>query len=199
MKRITVKIAGPAGMGIKSAGLLLAKIVTEAGYYFADYSEYPSLIRGGHNTYQITVSPKEVFMADKKANLLIALSPGHEEDGKNLLKIPLSTMTMQLGGQIYANTISIGAICWILDLNRENAKNIVTGYYGDDPKNPEAFEIGYEWARQNVKDIKIDKPKTNQGKRTIIDGNEAFGWGLLKGGCNFFAAYPMTPATGVLH
>jgi len=199
MKRITVKIAGPAGMGIKSAGLLLAKIVTEAGYYFADYSEYPSLIRGGHNTYQITVSPKEVFMADKKANLLIALSPGHEEDGKNLLKIPLSTMTMQLGGQIYANTISIGAICWILDLNRENAKNIVTGYYGDDPKNPEAFEIGWGWAGTNAKKNEIDKVKDNGDKGSIMDGNEAFGWGLFRGGCNFFAAYPMTPATGVLH
>lgn len=199
MKRVTVKIAGPAGMGIKSAGLLLAKIVTEAGYYFADYSEYPSLIRGGHNTYQITISPEEVYMTDKEADLLVALAPSHEEDRKNLLEIPLSTMTMQLGGQIYANTISVGAISWILGLNRKKAKNVVTGYFGDDPKNPEAFEIGYEWASQNVKEIYIDKPKSNGKKETIVDGNEAFGWGLIKGGCNFFAAYPMTPATGVLH
>jgi 2-oxoglutarate ferredoxin oxidoreductase subunit alpha len=199
VKRITVKIAGPAGMGIKSAGLLLAKIVTEAGYYFADYSEYPSLIRGGHNTYQITISSEEVYMVDREADLLVALAPGHEEDGKNLLEIPLPTMTMQLGGQIYANTISIGAICCILGLSREKAIKIVAGYYGDDPKNPEAFEIGWGWASANSNKTEIDKVKDNEDKESIMDGNEAFGWGLVKGGCNFFAAYPMTPATGMLH
>jgi 2-oxoglutarate ferredoxin oxidoreductase subunit alpha len=199
VNRITVKIAGPAGMGIKSAGLLLAKIVTEEGYYFADYSEYPSLIRGGHNTYQITISPIEVFMADREADLLVALASGHEESGHNLLGIPLSTMTAQLGGQIYANTISVGAISYILGLNREKAKKIVTDYFGKDFKNPEAFETGYGWALANAKKIKIDKPKTNGDKKTIVDGNEAFGWGLVKGGCNFFVAYPMTPATGMLH
>ena len=151
MKRITIKIAGPAGMGIKSAGLLLAKIVTNEGYYSADYSEYPSLIRGGHNTYQITISPEEVFMADRKADLLVALTPGHEEDGHNLLDIPLATMTAQLGGQIYANTISIGAIAYVLGLNRENAKKIVIDYFGKDFKNPEAFETGFAWAQKILK------------------------------------------------
>ncbi|MEK7527537.1 MAG: 2-oxoacid:acceptor oxidoreductase family protein [Patescibacteria group bacterium] len=199
MKRITIKIAGPAGMGIKSAGLLLAKIVTNEGYYSADYSEYPSLIRGGHNTYQITISPEEVFMADRKADLLVALTPGHEEDGHNLLDIPLATMTAQLGGQIYANTISIGAIAYVLGLNRENAKKIVIDYFGKDFKNPEAFETGFAWAQKNSKEIKINKAKTNEGKETVIDGNEAFSWGLIKGGCNFLAAYPMTPVSGVLH
>ena len=50
----TVKIAGPAGAGVKSAGLLLAQILNESGYFLKDYSEYPSLVRGGHNTYQIS-------------------------------------------------------------------------------------------------------------------------------------------------
>jgi len=199
VKRVTIKIAGPAGMGIKSAGLLLAKIVTNEGYYFADYSEYPSLIRGGHNTYQITISPEEVFMADREADLLAALTPGHEEDGHNLLDIPLATMTAQLGGQIYANTISIGAIAYVLGLNREKAKKIITDYFGKDFKNPDAFGAGFTWAQKNSKKIKIDKAKTNEGKETIVDGNEAFGWGLVKGGCNFLAAYPMTPVSGVLH
>ncbi len=32
---------------------------------------------------------------------------------------------------------------------------------------------------------------------TLMEGNEAIGWGALKAGCNFFAGYPITPATTV--
>lgn len=32
---------------------------------------------------------------------------------------------------------------------------------------------------------------------TLIEGNEAIGWGALAAGCNFFAGYPITPATTI--
>ena len=33
----------------------------------------------------------------------------------------------------------------------------------------------------------------------FLTGNEAVGLGVIRAGCKFYAAYPMTPATGVLH
>ena len=32
---------------------------------------------------------------------------------------------------------------------------------------------------------------------TLMEGNEAIGWGAMAAGCNFFAGYPITPATEV--
>ena len=32
---------------------------------------------------------------------------------------------------------------------------------------------------------------------TLLEGNEAIAWGALKAGCNFFAGYPITPATTI--
>ncbi len=32
---------------------------------------------------------------------------------------------------------------------------------------------------------------------TLMEGNEAIGWGALSAGCNFFAGYPITPATTI--
>ena len=32
---------------------------------------------------------------------------------------------------------------------------------------------------------------------TLIEGNEAIGWGAMAAGCNFFAGYPITPATTI--
>ena len=33
---------------------------------------------------------------------------------------------------------------------------------------------------------------------TLMEGNEAIGWGAMAAGCNFFAGYPITPATEVM-
>lgn len=70
----TLKIGGQAGQGVKSAGLILAKVATRSGYHILDYTEYPSLIRGGHNTMQISISEREVAAPFKKIALLIALN-----------------------------------------------------------------------------------------------------------------------------
>jgi len=32
---------------------------------------------------------------------------------------------------------------------------------------------------------------------TLMEGNEAIGWGAMAAGCNFFAGYPITPATTI--
>ncbi len=32
---------------------------------------------------------------------------------------------------------------------------------------------------------------------TLMEGNEAIGWGAVSAGCNFFAGYPITPATTI--
>lgn len=179
-------------MGIKSAGLLLAKIVTECGYYFADYSEYPSLVRGGHNTYQITFSNEEVFMVDKVADILISLVKGHEDDGINLWPIPLPN-------DIFANTMAIGSLVYRLGLDKNKALKIIKERFGEDENNLKAFNDGFGWAEKNSKKINVDVAIGNENKKMIVDGSEAVAWGLVKGGLDFFAAYPMTPVSGILH
>ena len=61
--RLVIKIAGPAGFGIKTAGLIIAKSLKRLGYNTFGYTEYPSLIRGGHNVYQIEAYDKKYSSA----------------------------------------------------------------------------------------------------------------------------------------
>jgi 2-oxoglutarate ferredoxin oxidoreductase subunit alpha len=208
----TVKIAGPAGTGIKSAGLLLAQILSESGYYLKDYSEYPSLVRGGHNTYQVSFSVGKIYCVHKTVDIFVSLASGHwqeheeeftkstliftDNDGKN--NIPFKEMCEQLGGSIYTNTITLGLISYLLDLKKELAISILKKHFGNDSVNINAFEAGYLWGENNCQKLAIDKGK-NREKKIILDGNEAVGWGLYKAGLNMFVAYPMTPATGLLH
>jgi len=208
----TVKIAGPAGTGIKSAGLLLAKMLNESGYFLQDYSEYPSLVRGGHNTYQVSFSVDEVYCVHKMVDIFVSLVAGHwqehnsefnnetlvfaDNDGK--INIPFKDMCNELGGSIYTNTISLGLLAFLLNLDKEFAKKNIMEAYGCDSVNLKEFEAGYGWAEKNCQKLPVDKGK-NTEKKIIVDGNEAAGWGLYKAGLEMFVAYPMTPASGLLH
>lgn len=70
----TIKVGGQAGQGIKSAGQILAKIVTRSGYNIYTYTEFPSIIRGGHNITQIIIGEEEVTAPLLKCDLLLALN-----------------------------------------------------------------------------------------------------------------------------
>lgn len=71
---ITIKIGGEAGFGIMTTGLFLGKIATRSGYHAFEYSEYPSLIRGGHNAVEVRISDEEVYSQEKKADILVCLN-----------------------------------------------------------------------------------------------------------------------------
>ncbi len=209
----TVKIAGPAGAGIKSVGLLLAQILNESGYFLKDYSEYPSLVRGGHNTYQISFSRSEIFGVHQKLDVLISLSAGHwQEHVKEMKKggliftdnegennLPLSDMSLQLGSRIYANTIALGLLVYLFGLDKKLSLRVVSKHFGENEDNQKAFESGFKYGEENFSEIVCSEKVSSKDKKIIVDGNEAVGWGLYKGGLNLYTAYPMTPATGVLH
>lgn len=73
-KPYTFKVAGPAGFGIKAVGTTFSKIATRSGYHVYDYSEYPSLIRGGHNTVQCTFFTEPISFTYQSTDFLIALN-----------------------------------------------------------------------------------------------------------------------------
>ncbi|MFA6512457.1 MAG: 2-oxoacid:acceptor oxidoreductase subunit alpha [Patescibacteria group bacterium] len=68
------KIGGEAGFGIKVTGQMFSRMLTRAGYFTYDYSEYPSLIRGGHNTYQVAAGADPVRSAYADVDFLICLN-----------------------------------------------------------------------------------------------------------------------------
>ena len=84
-KVYTIKIAGPAGLGIKSIGQLFSKILIAHGFNLADYSEYPSLVRGGHNTYQISFSKDEVFAPHYQIDIFFSILANHWQMHQNEL------------------------------------------------------------------------------------------------------------------
>lgn len=71
---IQIKIGGQAGFGIKAAGQSLARCFVAGGLHTFDLTEYPSLIRGGHNVYQVRVSTEPVWCQVLAVDILVALN-----------------------------------------------------------------------------------------------------------------------------
>ncbi len=215
-KILTIKIAGSAGMGIKSGGLLLSQILVNCGFNICDYTEYPSLVRGGHNTYQVSFSSQTIFSIHHTVDIFFSLPPGHHQHhqseftpqtlviGENLkYHLPLAKLAQKLGNPIYANTICLGVACCLLTLDSTKALQVVQNRFGSDNANISAFKTGYDYALTNFSQSQIklkNSSKLSKNKNTYIyDGSQAFSWGFIQAKGNFYAAYPMTPSTGALH
>lgn len=136
MNKINWKIGGPAGAGIMTVGTAFAKVCSRAGLHVFAYTEYPSLIRGGHNTFHIRADEKPVHSTVKEVNILVALDKKtidlhldelkdgcilydaenisltdeekKEITGKkiNLLGVPFAKL---VGQPLFANTAALGA------------------------------------------------------------------------------------------
>ncbi len=168
----TLKLGGAAGQGIKSIGLTFSKICTRSGYHVYNYTEYPSLIRGGHNMMQTTVSPDPVNSPTLHTSLLIALNQEtvdlhHKEmvdggiimfdkdsgiaaDGVDpkvkIVAIPLVKLAEEVGGKaIMANTVAMGATIALLKGELQLLKDLLTHEFADKPQ--EITEVNHKAAQ----------------------------------------------------
>ncbi len=181
---VTWKIGGEAGYGIMSSGLIFGKTCLRSGYFVVDTNEYPSLIRGGHNTYIVRAAREEIFSIVKPVDILIALNKNaidyhkdelsqdshvifdtdriSKEDTKVLKKsklypIPLISLAKESGGQeIMANTVALGATIALLDGDFEILSDVIADVFGTSKK--EIIDINIAVARAGFNYVKKNFP-----------------------------------------
>ena len=66
MTRFSTKIVGSSGQGINSIGAIIAKGLKRSGYFVFGYREYPSLIKGGHASYQLDIAASSFAVVKEK-------------------------------------------------------------------------------------------------------------------------------------
>jgi len=79
-KKISIKVAGAAGQGVESGGHGLAKVLKRGGFHIFGVSDYMSLIKGGHNSYQITICDEPVYSHTQKFHAMLCFDPQNVED-----------------------------------------------------------------------------------------------------------------------
>ena len=229
------KIGGEAGYGILSAGEIFAYACAHGGLETFAYLEYPSLIRGGHNTYQVLVREDNVQSHSSQVDLLVALNKetidrhltevvkdgalvydSNEKDLRDYvcsqadvgcLGVPLEDLTKQAGGEkVMRNMVAVGVSFGLVKYPYDFIVELIDQVFSKKGAkmvqlNQAAAKAGYDYAQTNFAE-KFDyqlKVKLNKDQRMLINGNEAIALGAIKAGLKFYAAYPMTPATSILH
>jgi 2-oxoglutarate ferredoxin oxidoreductase subunit alpha len=126
------------------------------------------------------------------------------QTGVILYPFPIKDLTERYGrNPVMQNTVLLGGLLWMLDLDFDVLEGMLRETFrrkGDKivEANVGVARAGYDFAREQY--AKRDYRWRYSGKhRMVVSGNELFGFGALTAGCKFYAAYPMTPASSILH
>jgi 2-oxoglutarate ferredoxin oxidoreductase subunit alpha len=153
-----VKVGGQAGQGIKAAGRVLAKVATRSGYNIFTYTEFPSVIRGGHNVTQVAIAEAEVTAPLARTDILVALNQDtvdkHQDEvvgggaiifdsdkridvskvgnEVSLCSVPLSKFAVEAGDkELLENTVANGVVLAMLAGDLEVLIGLLDEEFGD--------------------------------------------------------------------
>jgi len=124
--------------------------------------------------------------------------------GVNDFGIPSSTIAGKYGkSPIMQNTVALGALSFVANLPFEAVKGVIIDTFKKKGEivvnsNVGAAQAGFDYASENFKKVEFTWQLSGK-KRMFLTGNQAIALGAVAGGCKFYSAYPMTPASGILH
>lgn len=121
-----------------------------------------------------------------------------------VLRLPMVKIAREATGQsLAADVVSLAACAFILGLEFDHLKKVVAEYFAKKGEqvvkvNLQALDAGLEFARANWGEMKRTLPKSGK-PNLFLTGSEAIGLGALGAGVKYFAAYPMTPTSNLMH
>lgn len=221
-------IGGAAGQGIATPGNILARMFVRRGLHIHAYNAYQSIIRGGHILLTVRVSDVEPTCHGDRIDLLMCLDQGTMDrhltvlgpgaraiynsdnvdageapEGVTLVPLPVGELTDSNPNKLLQNTAFIGAAMALLGIEFKVLAETLTQMFERKGQevvdlNVNTAEAAYDHAKANFECFPDTVPSTDT-KLGVWSGNDALGMGGAAAGVKFYAAYPMSPATGVLH
>jgi 2-oxoglutarate ferredoxin oxidoreductase subunit alpha len=105
--------------------------------------------------------------------------------------------------KMVVNILYVGVLAHLLELDMDEVKKAIARQFSNKKTattlNTDAAVYGYEWATKNLPKqnlFTLQKETKTQGK-IIIEGNQAAGLGLVFGGLQVLAWYPITPSSSL--
>lgn len=216
MREISVLAGGRAGDGIAQAGEALGRVLAALGRRVYILSDYPSLIRGGHNFSIVRGAGAPVFAHREALDFVLALDRETAARHRSMLRdpsrlicdaaaspdgirLPLGEMLKGEGAPpIMRNACLVGAFGKCAGIAWETVEKGFPPAMRDAELNRKLARKGYDAAPPAAGAA----PGGDGGGAPplpLVAGNEAIGLGLAAAGLDAFVSYPMTPASGLLH
>jgi len=210
--RINILIGGKAGQGINKVSEIVSRVLIGLGYFTFNYRDYPSLVRGGHNFNVLCVSDERVGSIGSVLDVIVAMDDKTVELHKDELKEGGEIISFEafkdpknsenfgtsktkgfegLGRNL--NIAQAGALIKILGINKKVLVEEIERQFKESDEAVAAAKKGYESeeSKFEFKDL--------EGHIEIMHGSRAVALGAINSEIDVYVAYPMTPATGVMH
>ena len=214
----TFIVGGKAGEGVKKAGSVASHIFSAMKRQVFQMDDYMSLIRGGHNFSVVSTSESSISSHYMKANLIvnfdkrsfeehmdeldthgIRIYNSDEQDDVDGIGIPLRTEAEKYPmKKLMYGVGAVAILSSVIGYKKEQMNQIIKNQY------PRGIENNISFAN-SIYDL-VNPECENKfplgsgyKKLPIITGNEAISLGAIAGGLDVYYAYPMTPASTILH
>lgn len=123
-----------------------------------------------------------------------------------VVALPMSAAVKELNAPHAAGpSVGVGAFCFLAGLSREETDAYTRKAFGDIlggiEMNVALALKGYDAAKASglVSRTELRSSGACVHEGVLLEGNKSFGLGLLSAGLEFYIAYPMTPASSILH
>ncbi len=224
----SLAIGGAAGQGIATPGNILARLFCGRGLHIYAYNAYQSIVRGGHIFLTLRTSNQALHSYGDRLDMLVCLNqdsmdrhiglmgpgstvifngdtitPGHAGAGVQMCPIPVAEMSQGSRNKVIQNVVSLGVISFILGLDIQVLIDALTQQFqrkGKDAvdENVRMARAGFDYAAAEFEPYPEPAP-VGFKPLALWTGNDALAMGGAAAGVKFYAAYPMSPSTGVLH
>jgi len=222
---VSAALAGSGGAGVMTAGNMLLEAAAQAGYYGLMTRTSGPQIRGGEAAAMLRISAFPGDGQDDRFQVLAAIDwqnvgrfaaelplgpeslligdPAQGEppevftrSGARYAPVPLKALAAQVSGG-WPNMVALGLLAALMRLPQDALEGAMR------KSMKKGLEAGIAAARLGMAQAAMLQgyplaPPPGTAPRWLITGNEAAGYGALRGGVRFVAAYPITPATELL-
>lgn len=225
MDHCTICLSGAAGMGIQTVEKLLTKILKNNSYNVYATKEVMSRVRGGNNSTEIRVGQSKVRGYKHYVDIFVPINKnaierhvdrftentmviGEKDNmdydfGSNRkYEIAFSDIAKEIGNKLYTNTVAVGTLCGVFDVDKDKAADFVFETFkrkGEKvaQENKQAFLKGYEES-EKIEFESVPKSSSDLSQNLLINGADAVALGGINAGADFVSSYPMSPSTTVL-
>ena len=204
--QISIWFSGPAGSGVNTAGILLAELLAQKGYTVLGDKEYASIIKGDNNCFFLYISDEEQPFIRRQIDYFLAYDPYAVSKNESIYDLKKVFMIKDEKCK-YKNTFTLGAALKIFGISLEEGKSLLEQQFSEKEFSPEVMnqnfldlEAGYQYIIQNCGeacDI-VNCSKAIWTPKQFMYGNELIAKGAIASGLDFYAAYPMTPASSII-
>jgi 2-oxoglutarate ferredoxin oxidoreductase subunit alpha len=103
---------------------------------------------------------------------------------------------------VMQNTVAVGTLLRQTGLDFTGLESVLKTTFAKKPQvvaaNVAAARAGFDYSAQHFPPLPRRLVASNQ-KWALVTGNELLAMGAAAAGCKFYSAYPMSPASGILH